>query len=209
MSVSVDFSEKKATVSRKIELRAYIRPGSPNEPKAKLGRCAMNRKQRHMAKRREQSVQVGLRDIYSRFDIQVEGKFERVVMICANPKGRRIVEDLWPDVQWTNDEVFSRAHAAQWLFTHVRVTRLPPHLEETTPLAFATPDSLAFAVACALYRRAWPVRVAYYTGQGDDLQVNMFGLPPNEPKGADLALYADYVPPGGYAPPGVQRGTAS
>lgn len=112
-------------------------------------------------------------------------------------------------MQWTNDEVFSRGHAAQWLFTHVWVTRLPPQLEETTPLAFATPDSLAFAVACALYRRAWPVRVAYYTGQGDDLQFNTFGLPPNEAKGADLALYADYVPPGGYTPPGVQRGTAS
>ena len=170
---------------------------------------SLNRKQRRMAKARARSVQVRVGDIDSRFDIQVESKFERVVMICANSTGRRFVEDLWPDVQWTNDEGFSRAHSAQWLFTHVRVTRLPPHLEETTPLAFATPDSLAFAVACTLYRRAWPVRVAYYTGQGDDIHLNTFGSPPDEAKGADLALYADYVPPGGYTPPGVQRGTAS
>ena len=129
--------------------------------------------------------------------------------ICANSKGRSIVEDLWPDVEWTSDEVFSRVHSAEWLFTHVRVTRLPPHLEETTPLVFATPDSLAFAGAFALYRRAWPVRVVYYTGEGDDLQLNAFGSPPDDAKGADIALYADYVPPGGYTPPGVQRGTAS
>lgn len=95
----------------------------------------MNRKQRRMAKVREQRVRV--RDIDSRCDIQVEGKFEQIVMIVANPKGRRIVEDLWPDVQWTSDKVFSRAHSAEWLFTHVRVTRLPPHF--TTPLTFATP----------------------------------------------------------------------
>jgi len=49
----------------------------------------------------------------------------------------------------------------------------------------------------------------YYTGQGDDVRLNTFGSPPYEAKGADLALYADYVPPGGYTPPGVQRGTAS
>ena len=169
----------------------------------------MNRKQRRMAKARERRMQVRVRDIDSRFDIQVEGKFERVVMICANPKGRRIAEDLWPDVQWTNDEVFSRAHSAQWLFTHMRVTRLPPHLEETTPLPFAPPDSLALAVAMALYRRGWPARVVYYTGEGDDLLLNTFGSPPNEEKGADLALYADYVPPGAYTPPGVHRGTAN
>ena len=140
----------------------------------------MNRKQRRMAKAREQSVQVRQRQ----HDLR-------------QPEGPQ-VEGLWPDVQWTNDEVFSRAHSAQWLFTHVRVSRLPPHLEETTPLAFATPDSLALAVAMALFRGAWPVRVAYYTGEGDDLHLNTFGSPPNEAKGADLALYADYVPPGGY-----------
>ena len=149
-----------------------------------------------MAKVREQRVRV--HDIDSRCDIEVEGKFEQIVMIVANPKGRRIVEDLWPDVQWTSDRVFSRDHSAEWLFTHARVTRLPPHF--TTPLTFATPDSLGFAVACALYRRGWPVRVVYYTGQGDDVRLNTFGSPPNEAKGADLALYAEYVPPSGYAP---------
>lgn len=49
----------------------------------------MSRKQRRVAKAREQRVQLRLRDIDSRSDIQVEGKFERVVMICANPKGRK------------------------------------------------------------------------------------------------------------------------
>jgi hypothetical protein len=40
------------------------------------------------------------------------------------------------------------------------------------------------------------VRIVYYTGQGDDVRLNTFGSPPYEAKGADLALYADYVPPG-------------
>jgi hypothetical protein len=103
LSVFVDFFEKKGRGSRKIDLRAYIRLGSPNEPKANLRRSAMNRKQRRMARAREQSAPVRVADIDSRFDIQIEGKFEQVVMICANPEGRRIVEGLFPDVQWTSD----------------------------------------------------------------------------------------------------------
>jgi hypothetical protein len=164
----------------------------------------MNRKQRRVTKARERSFQLPLRDIDSRFDIQVEGKFEQVVMICANPKGRTIVEDLWPDVEWTTDEVFSRAHSAEWSFTHVRVTSLPPHFE--TPPSFASPDALGFAVACALHRRAWPVRVAYYSGHGPDLRVDSFGSPPYDAKGADLALFAEYVAPGRFAPAGTQGG---
>ena len=131
-------------------------------------------------------------------DIQVEGKVEQVVMILANPKGRRIVEDLWPDVQWTRDEVSTRAHSADWSFTHVRVTRLPPHFE--TPPTLASTDALGLAVPCAVHRRGWPVRVAYYTGQGEDLRLNTFGSQPHEAKDADLALYADYVAPGGLHP---------
>lgn len=165
----------------------------------------MNRKQRRVLQARERTVQLRLGDIDLRFDIQVEGKFGQVVMICANTKGRGIVEDLWPDVEWTSDEVFARNHSAEWLFTHVRVTHLPPHFE--TPPDFASPDALGFAVACALHRRAWPVRVGYYTGQGVDLRINTFGSQPYAAKGADVALYAEYVPPTGHAPAVEQRGT--
>jgi hypothetical protein len=65
-----------------------------------------NRQQRRAEKaRREKSrsrkIQIELRDVDSKFDIQVEAKMERVVMILANAKGRRVVEDLWPDVEWS------------------------------------------------------------------------------------------------------------
>jgi hypothetical protein len=168
----------------------------------------MNRKQSRGLKARERYLKLNHGDIDSPFDIQVEGKFGQIVMICANAKGRKIVEDLWPDVQWTRDEIFSRAHSAEWLFTHVQVTRLPPHFE--TPPSFDSPDALGFAVACAVHRRAWPIRVAYYTGQGADLQLNAFGSPPHEAKGVDVALYAEYVPPtGDTLLPVEQRGTVN
>jgi hypothetical protein len=158
----------------------------------------MNRKQWRAAKPRERRLNLKLSEIDTRFDIQVDGKFDQVVMIFANPKGRKIVEDLWPEVEWSTDEKFARAGcSADWLFTHVRVTRLPPHLTETVPLSDATPDSLGFAVALALHRRAWPLRVAYYIGEVEDrsLMIHTFGSPPDKRKDADLALYAEYVPP--------------
>jgi hypothetical protein len=143
-------------------------------------------------------IHIGLRDVDSKFDIQVEPKIERVVMILANAKGRRVVEDMWPDIEWKTDEKFLKMHSAGWQFTHVRVTRLPPHLEATVPLAFTEPDALGFAVACALHRRAWPLRVAYWTGHGKDLQINTFGEAPKDESG-DAALFAEYVPPGPYS----------
>jgi hypothetical protein len=87
----------------------------------------MNRKQGRTARARKRSFQLRLHEADSRFDIQVEGKVEQVVMICANPKGRTVVEHLWPDVEWSSDEFFSRVHSAEWLFTHLRVMSLPPH----------------------------------------------------------------------------------
>jgi hypothetical protein len=157
----------------------------------------MNRKQRRATKAKVSHQQIRLGDIDSKFEIQVESKFEGVVMISASPKGRKIVEDLWPDVRWSTDETFSRSHSDEWLFTHIRVTKLPPHLEGTVPLAFASPDSLAFAVACALHRRAWPLRVAYFTGSDANIKLETFGGP-FKSEGGDVALFAEYVPPGAY-----------
>ncbi len=117
-------------------------------------------------------------------------------MIFANVRGRKLVEDLWPDVQWSTDDTFARAHSPDWLFTHIRVTKVPPHLEAKLPLAFASPDALGFAVAAALHRRTEPKRVVYYSGQGASLKVNMFGAPFTNEAGADVSLFAEYVPAG-------------
>jgi hypothetical protein len=72
-------------------------------------------------------MRIDARSIESRCDIQVDAKVERIVMIFANAKGRKVVEDLWPDVEWATDEIFSSVHSPDWLFTHIRVTKLPPH----------------------------------------------------------------------------------
>jgi hypothetical protein len=66
------------------------------------------------------------------------------------------------------------------------------------PLAFAGLDALGFAVAYALRRRAWPLRVAYWTGQGHDLQLNTFDKAAKD-EGGDTALFAEYVPPGWFS----------
>ena len=84
---------------------------------------------------------------------------------------------------------------------------LPPHFE--TPPSFASPDALGFAVACAVHRRAWPARVAYYSGQGPDLRLNTFGSPPDKANGIDFALYAEYVAPGGFVPSGTRSAGAN
>jgi hypothetical protein len=39
-------------------------------------------------------------------------------MIIANPHGRKIVEDAFPDVEWTTDQYMS-CHSSEWLFTHI------------------------------------------------------------------------------------------
>jgi hypothetical protein len=112
-----------------------------------------NRKER----RRATSVKIGQIDSIS--DIQVDAKFENFVMIYANAKGRKAVEQHWPGVQWTTDEKIASVHSPEWLFTHIRVTQLPPHFEKEVPLALCTPDSLGFAVANALRRSSPTVRV--------------------------------------------------
>jgi hypothetical protein len=120
-------------------------------------------------------------------------------MVFGNAKGRKIVEDLWPDVQWTTDEIFSGVHSPDWLFTHIRVTKLPLHLEETVPLAFASPDALGLAVAMALQRFAEPRRVVYYSGQMPDVKINIFGgMTGFIKEWDDLArsIFVEYVPAG-------------
>jgi hypothetical protein len=147
--------------------------------------------------KRIQYKRIALDQIDSSCDIQVDAKVGRVVMIFANRRGRKVVEDLWPDVQWTTDEKFSRLHSPDWLFTHIRITRLPPHLEAVVPLRFASPDSLGFAVAASLQRRhGEPRRVVYFSGEpGHDFRINMFDGVETE-SGSDVALFAEYVPPG-------------
>jgi len=71
-------------------------------------------------------------------------------MIIANAAGRKSVDDLFPDVERATDKVFRLVHSSDWLFTHIRVTKLPPHLETGTPLAFASLDAIGMAVAIAL-----------------------------------------------------------
>ena len=150
--------------------------------------------ERKINRLRARTEWVGRGDLESRFDIQVDPKFGNIVMICANGKGRRVVEDMWPDVEWSD---LDSSYSSEWLFTHIRVTRLPPHLERRVPLKFVGPEALGFAVACALHRRAWPLRVAWFRGEGADISIGAFaGRMKNED--VDFALYADYVPPNQY-----------
>lgn len=114
----------------------------------------MNRHERRKAAGKTRKTFLKWGEIDKKFAIQVDGKIESVVMIFANPAGRKIAEDLFPDVEWSTDEKFRRCHSDDWLFTHVRVTRLPPHLEAAVPLKFASAESLGYAVALALHDRA-------------------------------------------------------
>jgi hypothetical protein len=149
-----------------------------------------NRHERRKA--RKTSGRIRLDRINSTCDIQVDGKVEQYVMISANGDGRKIVEDQWPDVQWTTDEKFASCHSPEWLFTHIRVTKLPTHLAESVPLEFASPDALAFAVATALQRHAPAQRVIFYTGYGADITINRI----DGAQASNSPLYAEYVPAG-------------
>jgi hypothetical protein len=136
---------------------------------------------------------VNLRDIGSDCDIQVDAKGDRCVMLIANAVGRRVVENAFPDVEWETDELFASCHSNEWLFTHIRVTRLPPHLEKKIPLVFASPDSLGFAVALRLQRNHALGRVIFWTGQGEDLKIGKLGTIPEYDADADVELYGEYV----------------
>jgi hypothetical protein len=152
----------------------------------------MNGALRARSNKRARIEHIDFREI----DIEVEGKAEQVVMISANQKGQKIAEDLWPDIKWSTDEKFSKLNSADRLFTHIRVTKLPPHLEDAVPLNFANVDSLAFAVAAALHQRGWPLRVVYWTGYDKDLAANTFDSARKPQGGTGTALFAEYVPAG-------------
>jgi hypothetical protein len=136
---------------------------------------------------------VNLDEIDSGCDIQVDAKGGQYVMLIANAVGRRVVEEAFPDVEWTTDEIFSSHHSDGWLFTHICVTRLPPYLEEKVPLAFASADSLGFAVALRLQRHHTLGRVIFFTGQGEDLKIGKLGTIPEYDADADVELYGEYV----------------
>jgi hypothetical protein len=87
-------------------------------------------------------------------------------------------------------------HSDEWRFTHVRVTRLPPHLEATgIPLNAATPESLGLAIACALQGRTAPRRVVHRIGRGKNMHIAMYDVtgPADPPT-------IEYMPPGVYGP---------
>jgi hypothetical protein len=164
----------------------------------------MNRKERRAAASRQRKhFDVPLNDIYKRFDITVEGKELNsdgaempmpLVMIMANTKGRKITEDLWPDVEWARDPVFSRNLPEDWQFTHIRVTQLPQHLQAVSAPEDAAGDSLAFAVAHALQSFAEPRRVAHYTGFLEDLRINLYN-PGEHGKSSAREIEVEYMSP--------------
>jgi len=79
-----------------------------------------NRRQRRAAAAatRKRSRQTG--GLLDRFDIVVHAKVNPagpVVMVDANAKGRPIVEDLWPDVEWARDSRYAASFPPDWQFT--------------------------------------------------------------------------------------------
>lgn len=108
-------------------------------------------------------TQIPRNDIDTRYDIGVDAKFEQVVMIYANAAGRRIVEDLWPEVQWSTDAKFALDMPPDWRFTHIRVTKLSSLFETQVPLSQANPESLGMVVAYTLQYYARPRPVFHWT----------------------------------------------
>jgi hypothetical protein len=162
----------------------------------------MNRKERRAAAAQQRkSFNVSLDDVYKRFDITVEGKDLNsdgvempipLVMILANAKGRKITEDLWPDVEWTRD-IFSRGLPEDWQFTHVKLKQLPQHLQAISAPEDAAGDALAFAVATALQAFAGPQRVAHMTGHLEDFMINIYNVGEHG-KSSAREIVVEYVP---------------
>src|SRR5262245_55590382 len=101
----------------------------------------MNRHERRKANTKARKGMIALDQVHSAHDVVFESKGQ-LVMISASRVGQKAVEELWPDVRWTRDAKFDSSSPPGWQFTHIRVTRLPPHLEAAVPLTFATGDSL-------------------------------------------------------------------
>jgi hypothetical protein len=164
----------------------------------------MNRKERRAAAARQRkSFDVSLNDIYKRFDITVEGKEldangdelrMPLVMILANAKGRKITEDLWPNIEWARDPVCSSHIPEDWQFTPVRLTQLPQHLAEVSSPEGSSDDALAFAVATALQAFAEPCRIAHMTGYHEDMKINVYNVGEHG-KSSAHEIEVEYVPP--------------
>jgi hypothetical protein len=138
------------------------------------------------------ATSIAVKKLDASCDIQVDGKADQCVMIIANPHGRKIVEDAFPDVEWTTDQYMS-CHSSEWLFTHIRITKLPASFEAKVPLPFCKPDALGFAVAFFLQQWAPVGRVIYYSGDVDSgLKLVRFG----ECLKFDLDMFAEHVPAG-------------
>jgi hypothetical protein len=128
-------------------------------------------------------------------DIQIDAKVEAIVMIFANAAGRKVVEDLWPEVEWSSDEKFADSLPSDWLFTHVRVTKLPPDLEKSVPLAFAEPDALGFAVALALQQYSTkPRSVGHWVGHGNDMHLRFYNT--RHDQSIARSTFVEYIAPG-------------
>jgi hypothetical protein len=60
------------------------------------------------------SLRIAPDHIDSMCDIQVDAKVEQVLLIFANSRGHEVVEELWPDVEGTTDDIFASAHSPDW-----------------------------------------------------------------------------------------------
>jgi hypothetical protein len=91
--------------------------------------------------------------------------------------------------------VFAACKPPDWQFTHIRVTKLPPHLEAAVPLAFSNGDSLAYAATLALSDSApqLATRIAWWSGdEPPDWKLECFASVGGDYSG----LFAEYVPYG-------------
>jgi hypothetical protein len=124
----------------------------------------------------------------------VDAKQKKIVMVFANAEGRKVVENLWPDVEWSTDLLFAPNHGGDWLFTHIKVTKLPVHFEARVPLEFANPDAIGYAVAAALQQHSpKPLSVGHWVGSGGNIKLNFYNGAVFEERNRDL--FAEYVPP--------------
>jgi hypothetical protein len=169
----------------------------------------MNRQQRRAAATKQRkSFNISIRGRHTRFDIQVEGKDHDangaamptpLVMIMANARGRKIVEDLWPPPGevWARGVMFEH-EPPDWQFTHVVVTQLPQHLAEVSRgPGEDSGDALACAVTMALAAFAEPMRVAHWVGHAEDgdVQARIYDSSKNpEARSRARELQIEYVP---------------
>lgn len=155
----------------------------------------MNRHARRAQKAQTQKTQSRVLRLNQETDIQIDAKGNRVVMLMANAAGRTAVERLWAGVQWSRDETFAQFKPADWSFTHIRVTMLPPDLESKVPLMSASPDSIGHAVAAACQRLLPARRVAQFIGAAPDVGIRFVDEPGPMAESAQQ-LVAEYVPTG-------------